>query len=113
MFNSVKILATCIAGVALSSGVYASKEVTEGLVGGPVGVSVGVPGIASVNVGPGAYGPGVVGPGVNVGVPGIVGVGVGPTVGYDSMSAVAPPGNAGGASANANANAGRKLRSDQ
>ncbi|KAJ8523641.1 hypothetical protein ON010_g17477 [Phytophthora cinnamomi] len=110
----------CIAAVALSSGVQAEKEVVETLIGGP-GVSVGVPGVASVGVGPGVYGPGVVGPAVGVGVPGVVGVGVGPAVGYDGVSVGAPatvvnggyPSANGGATATATANAHRKLRSEQ
>ncbi|EGZ06646.1 hypothetical protein PHYSODRAFT_340864 [Phytophthora sojae] len=84
MFSSGKIFAMCIAAVAVSSGVHAEREVAEtfGLLGLGHGIGVGVPGVASVGVGPGAYGPGVVSPGASVGVPGIAGVNVGlPAVG--------------------------------
>ncbi|KAE9277309.1 hypothetical protein PF008_g28886 [Phytophthora fragariae] len=66
MFNSGKIFSMCIVAVAISSEVRAEREVAEtfGLLGLGLGhgVSVGVPGIASVNVGlPGAVGGPVVG----------------------------------------------------
>ncbi|EGZ06662.1 hypothetical protein PHYSODRAFT_340882 [Phytophthora sojae] len=88
--------------MALSSGVHAEKE-------------VGVPGVASVGVGPGVYGPGVVGPAVGVGVPGVVGVGVNPAVGYNGGTVVngGYPAANGGATATATANARRTLRSVQ
>ncbi|KAE8954526.1 hypothetical protein PR002_g32062, partial [Phytophthora rubi] len=99
MLSSSKIFAMCVAAVAVSSGVQAEKEVAEtfgllglGLLGSGLlghGVSVGVPGVASVGVGPGAYGPGVVSPGVSVGVPGIASVGVGlPGVGVGAPAGV-------------------------
>ncbi|EEY54075.1 carbohydrate-binding protein, putative [Phytophthora infestans T30-4] len=74
MFSNNKIIAMCIAAVALSSHVQAEKQVAEtfGLLSVP-GVGVGVPGVASVGVG----GPGYVGPGVGVGVLGVASVGVG------------------------------------
>ncbi|KAE8877920.1 hypothetical protein PF005_g23552 [Phytophthora fragariae] len=68
MFNSAKIFAMCIAAVALSSGVHAETEVAQGH-----GVSVNIPGIVNVGVGPrgsGAVRVGVLGGLVNVGTGG-------------------------------------------
>ncbi|EGZ06697.1 hypothetical protein PHYSODRAFT_340913 [Phytophthora sojae] len=113
MFSNSKIFTVCVvAAVAISSGVSAEKEVAETFFSGPEGVGVGIPGVATVGVGgTGAYGPGVVSPGVGVGVPGVVGVGAPTTVvnnGYPAQ-----PSNGGAtASATATANANRKLRSE-